>query len=111
MGLIKMEKNNEQIEKMPELGDVVRCIYRYNTVHKDGIFVFRFIGFKKSPTEKCVDCGEPIDEYDDTKSLIGAYGYLGTLRMALEELRDTIEDEVDEDGFVNINEIGQANEE
>jgi len=99
-----------EIEKLPELKDIVEMIYRYNVVHKDGAFVFRFVGFKKDPEHKCVDCGEHTDEYDDTKSLIGAYGDLGTLRLILNELRDVVEDEMDENGFVNLNEFGRGNE-
>jgi len=101
---------NNQIEKMPELKDIYESVLRYNTLHKDGCFIFRFVGFKKDPTHKCCDCGDDCDEYDDVKSLIGAYGDLETLRTILNELRDTVEDEMDENGFVNLNEFGQESE-
>lgn len=100
-----MSEENKQMPKeenklLPELQDIMQRIYAYNTVHKDGCFLFRFVGYKKSDTEKCIDCGEPVDEYDPDKSEIGAYGDLETLRKMLNEMRDLVEDYADEDGFV-----------
>jgi len=89
-------------KKLPELQDILQRIYAYNTVHKDGCFIFNFVGFKKSPTEKCVDCNEPCDIYDEEKSIMGAHGDLETLRKMLNALREIIEDNKDEDGFVSI---------
>lgn len=88
--------------KFPELKDILENIYRYNTTHKEGCFVFNFVGFKKSPNEKCVDCGEPIDEVDENKSIMGAHGNLETLRKLLNMLRDIVEDNVDDNGFVSV---------
>ncbi len=99
------------IDKMPELKDIVEMICRYNAVHKEGYFVFRFVGFNKDPNHKCIDCGDDCDQYDDTKSLIGIHGHLGDLREMLNELRDVIEDNIDENGFVNINEFGEEENE
>ena len=59
---------------MPELKDLLEIITRYNITHKDGCFVFRFVGWKKDQEHKCVDCGESCETYDDDKSLMGAYG-------------------------------------
>jgi len=100
----------KQLEKISELKDIVEMINRYNIVHKDGCFLFRFIGFKKDPTCKCAECGKDCDEIDDLKSLIGAHGNLEILREMSNELRDIIEDMVDKNGFVNINEFGKENE-
>jgi len=97
----------KQLEKISELKDIIEMVYRYNATHKDGCFLFRFIGFKKDPNCKCVECGEDCDEIDDSKSLIGAHGDLETLREMSNELRTMIENMTDENGFVNINELGQ----
>lgn len=86
----------------PELKDLLRMVYRYNTSHNDGCFLFRFVGYKKDPEHKCIDCGDSCDIYDEEKSLVGAYGDKETLRSMLNELRDLIEDMADEEGFVTF---------
>ena len=86
----------------PELKDIVEMIHRYNATHNKGIFVYDFVGFKKDSDHKCIDCGDDCDMIDDSKSMMGAYGDKESLRLMLNSLRDMIEDEVDEDGFVNI---------
>ena len=97
--------------KTPELKDIVEMINRYNATNVEGYFVFRFVGFSKDKTHKCEDCGEECSEYDDTKSLIGAYGYLEDLRMMINELRDVVEDNINEDGFICVNEFGENDDE
>ena len=92
---------------MTELKDIVQSIYRYNALHKQGQFIFRFVGYKKDKEHQCIECGDNCDCYDDSKSLIGAYGNLEDLRAMLNDLRDIIEDIVDENDFVNFNEFGE----
>jgi len=86
----------------PELHDIIENIKRYVATHKDVTFLCSFVAFKKDPAHKCVDCGDDCDEIDENSSRLMAYGDLGTLRNMSNEIRDLIEDEVDEDGFVNI---------
>lgn len=92
----EFDNNNLQ----PELKDILNRIHAYNAVHKEGCFVFRFVGFKDEGN--ICECGEGCLDYDEEKSLIGAYGDLEVLRNMLNELRDLIEDTVDEEDFVNI---------
>ena len=87
---------------MPELKNIIEMIYRYNTLHKEGCFIFNFIGWKKDPNHKCVDCGDNCDEIDENKSILGAYGNIEDLREMLNGLRDIVEDNSNEDGFVCI---------
>lgn len=86
----------------PELRDIMEMIYRYNATNKEAFFIFRFVGFKKDPTQKCTDCGDYCDVYDEESSALGAFGDKEMLRTMMNELRDAIEDEADEDGYVNI---------
>lgn len=86
----------------PELKDLIDTLHRYLAVHKNNAsFVLSFVAWKEGK-EKCIDCDEPIEEIDDEGSRIFIYGQKEILRHQLEELRDTMEDEVDENGFVNI---------
>jgi len=87
----------------PELKDIIEMIYRYCASNKNNvIFVYGFLGFKKDPEHKCVDCGDNCDVVSEDKSTLGAYGHLLDLRGLVNDLRDMIEDEIDEDGFVNL---------
>jgi hypothetical protein len=88
--------------KMPELKDIITSIYKYNTLHREGCFIFSFVGFKKDLEHKCKDCGDNCDIMDKNKSMMGAYGDKPILRSILNGLRDMIEDEANEDGFVCI---------
>ena len=47
-------------------------------------------------------CGDLCDCIDDDKTSLGAYGYLDEVRCLCNDLRDNIEDNVDEEGFVNF---------
>jgi hypothetical protein len=90
-------------ELQPELSDIIEMIHRYCSSNKNEVsFVWSFVGFKEDPEHKCVECGDNCDIVDDKKSMVGAYGDLETLRILTNELRDVIEDEVDEDGFINL---------
>lgn len=96
-----MEENNEQ-NLLPELIDIRNRILAYNTVHPEGCFIFRFVGYKDSE-EVCEECGEKcMCEYNERKSDLGICGDIETIRNILNELRDIAEEFKDEDGFVNF---------
>jgi hypothetical protein len=86
----------------PELKDILEMIRRYSVSHNQGCFMFSFVGFKKDQESVCEECGDFCDCVDDSKSRIGAYGDIETLRIMCNEMRDMIEDEVDEDGYINV---------
>lgn len=95
-----MEKDTIQ----PELQDIITSLHRYLAVRKNNAcFVLSFMAFNNGV---CEDCGEERDDIvDDKGSRIFAYGDRQDLRLLLNDLRDTIEDEPDDEeqeGFVNI---------
>jgi len=94
--------DNEEQELSPELKDILEMIKRYSITNKDGCFIYNFIAFKKVPGTECEGCGEEHDQVDMNKSQIGAVGDINTLRNLSNMIRDVIEDEVDEDGCVNV---------
>jgi 1-aminocyclopropane-1-carboxylate deaminase/D-cysteine desulfhydrase-like pyridoxal-dependent ACC family enzyme len=85
-----------------ELKDIIEMIRRYVATHKDVAFLWSFVAFKKDPEHKCVDCGDNCDIIDEKSSRLGAFGYLPILREMSNEIRDEIENECDENGFVNF---------
>lgn len=87
---------------MPELKDLINRINAFNVSHKEGCFLFSFMGFKKQPGTCCDNCQDELDEVDDNKTVMGVYGDLETLRILHNTLRDVIEDQVDEEGFVSF---------
>lgn len=91
-----IENNNINLE----LKTIIECIKRYNIVHPEGMFVYHFVGWKKSE-EICEECGDHCSCVDENRSMIGAYGDLETLRMMTNDLRNIIEDS-QEEGFVNF---------
>lgn len=95
-------ENNLKSEIYPELKDIIQAIKRYNLLHPSGCFLFNFVGWKKNEKDICPDCGKPVEEYDTDKSTIGGHGELEILREMSCELRDLIEDSVDEDGLVGF---------
>jgi len=93
-----MEQNN----LMPELKDIREMILRYNAIHPEGCFIFRFVGYKDSD-EVCSECGEKcMCEYDENRSELGIFGDIETVRNMINELRDIAEDNQDEDGMVIV---------
>ncbi len=93
--------DNSDKNLQPELKDIINRIHAYNASHREGCFIFRFVGYKDDLENKC-ECGQHCIKYNENKSLIGAYGDLNTLRTILNEMRDIVENEVEEDGFVNF---------
>lgn len=97
-----MFDSEEEQELSPELKDILEMIKRYSVSNPESCFVYNFIGFKKIPDTHCDDCGEECDEIDLSKSQIGAFGNLNTIRQLNNMIRDVVEDGVDEYGFVNV---------
>ena len=92
-----------EFKKQAELQDLLLAVKRYLTVnHQNVTFIYSFIAYKKDEESSCIDCGEQCERVDNEKSTIGMFGDLGELRKSLEMLRDMAEDEMDENGFVNI---------
>ena len=86
----------------PELQDILNRIQAFNTTHPEGRFIYAFIGFKKDKENKCEECDDFCDCIDENKTLLGGFGYLDELRCLSNDLRDNIEDNVDEEGYVNF---------
>jgi hypothetical protein len=94
---------NKEPDLLPELVDIKNRVKAYNLAHPDGCFVFRFVGYKKSG-EQCPDCGgdDCMCEYDESKSELGIFGDIETVRNMLNELRDIAEDNVTRQGMVIV---------
>ena len=81
-----------------EARDILEMISRYIASNKNEVcFIGSFIAIDQEKLER-----KEEDIIKEGSDLIVAFGDLDTLRIMLDGLRDTIEDEVDEDGFVNI---------
>ena len=94
--------NEKEDELMPELKDILNRVHAFNASHKEGCFLFSFVGFEKNKDEVCADCGGNCDEISDSKTVCGAYGQLEMLRDMLNHMRDSVEDNIDENGFVSF---------
>ena len=78
------------MEAQYEIKDIAEMIRRFAITNKNEVtFIGTFMAFDEEGNIK------------DDANLIFAYGCKGCLRIALNELRDTIEDEAEE-GWVNI---------
>jgi len=86
----------------PELLDIIENIRRFCIANKDVHFVYGFTAMKDTPECKCPDCGGDTCASDETKTAFGAFGNLEILRDMSNDIRDLIEDNVDENGFVNL---------
>jgi len=92
----------EENNLSPELKDIIEMIYRYCATNKNNVsFVYSFIGFRKDPTHKCIDCGDDCEQVGEDISTSGAFGDIYTVRELLNELRDIVEEE-QEEGFINV---------
>jgi hypothetical protein len=95
-----------QEEKInPEISDITEMINRYCASHKNQVcFVASFVAFKDVPKgTKCPDCGEDCEHtISDEASKVFAYGDKEVLRELINELRDIVEDEADDEDFINI---------
>ena len=95
-------ENEEYIEPVPEIKDILEMIRRYNASNPQSIFVYGFWGFEKDPDHTCCECGEDCEQISERKSSMGALGNIYDLRDLLNNLRDMVEEEKDEEGMVNI---------
>ena len=102
--LVPEDDQEKEVELIPELQDIINRIKAYNVVHPDGEFVYCFMGYKTQENEVCPDCGEKdcILHPDETKSMIGGFGSVQTLRRMTNDLRDMIEETKDEDDWVDV---------
>lgn len=84
-----------------ELQDIIDAIERYTETNKNQVcFVVSFVAFKEVPGTICPECKEECD-HDVAEDRMLAYGNKEGLRAVLNDLRDMIEDESDDDDFVN----------
>ena len=94
--------DNERNDMTPELKDIVEMVKRYNISNRQGCFLFSFVGFDKDMENTCDECGDHSDKISDSKTLSGACGDLQTLREMLNFMRDAVEDNINEEGFVSF---------
>jgi len=93
------DENDEVISK--ELQDIIDAIERYTEANKNNVcFVASFVAFKEVPGTICPECKEECD-HDIAEDRMLAYGNKEALRATLNELRDLVEDESDDEDFVN----------
>lgn len=85
----------QRFQKQPELEDLLLAIKRYLVVNKDASIVYSFV----TPVEG--NEGD-IVEVNEQKSTVGAFGHIEELRQSSEILRTMVEEEIDEEGYVNI---------
>lgn len=84
-----------------EMKDITEAIRRFLVANNYNVcFVGSFIAFKNI----CEDClkKKKEDPVKNEATRLFAYGPKGTLRLLLEELRDAVEDEANEDNWVNL---------
>ena len=86
-------------EKYPELQDIKQAIRKYAALNPECTIVFGTVSLKDSE-ETCEDCGGNCEEINEVRSGLGAIGQLENLRFMLYELRNLIEDNIDEEGYV-----------
>lgn len=91
----------KKIEKdviQPELSDVLEMIHRYVAANKGRVcFIADFVAFDEEKIKK-----NKKDIFKEGADRICAFGDKETLRIMIDELRNLVEDEADEDGFVNL---------
>lgn len=88
-------------DQQPELNDIVQMINNYIAVNKKKVvFIGAFVAFKDGSCNCCGDSSHGVIRNDASRYL--AFGSLGDLRLVLNDLRDVVEDEVDQNGFVRI---------
>ncbi len=94
--------SDERTEMSPELKDIVEMVKRYNVSNNQGCFLFSFVGFDKDLENKCKECGDYCGKINDSKTLSGACGDLYTLREMLNHMRDSVEDNINDEGYVSF---------
>jgi len=95
-------ENPEQVPYSPELKDIIEMVKRYSISNPDACFIFGFLGFEEDKNHICEEYGEHgCSKISESKTSLGAYGDLETLRHMLNDLRNGIED-FQEEGFVSF---------
>lgn len=98
-----MKKEIAKEETQPELKDILLALQRYIVANKNNCsLIYNVVSYRKSKTDKCADCGEPVEEVKENATRFGIYGHILELREVLNQLRDEVEDSVDEKGMVSI---------
>ena len=83
-----------------EMKDLTEMIYRFVAANNQNVcFVGSFMAFKPI-CDECLEKG--ADPVKDEASRMFAYGNKEALRALINELRDMIEDEADEEDFVSV---------
>ena len=93
------DKNSAKVQ--PEINDIMQAIQKYLAVNKSVYFIGSFMALEC----RCKDCSKTCEDEINIKeeaSRMFAFGDLEALRNELNLLRDIIEDEVDDDGFVSL---------
>lgn len=98
-----MHGDMEIEEVQPELKDIHEMILRYIQANKKNVmFIGGFVAFKHDKGT-CENCGgDDCNIVKEDASRLMIYGNLLQLRDLNNELRNAIEDEADETGFVNM---------
>jgi len=95
------EWKNKKDEKTPlqcELRDLMEMIRRFIAANNDKVcFVGNFVAFDTKGKNK----GDFLNTKDGCNIMV-SYGQIDTLRTMLNDLRDAVEDEADEDGEVSF---------
>ena len=82
----------------PELEDIMEALHRYAIVNNHNLcMIGSFVAFDKNKIEN-----DEEDIFKDGADMNFAFGNKEQLRVLLEELRNQIEDNADEEGFVQI---------
>ena len=93
---------SERKEKDPVLKELSQLIHRYVAANQGNVaFVINVVAHSAHGT--CDGCEEDSHElYDASKSTLMAFGDLELLRNLCNELRDSVEDNSNRMGFVQI---------
>jgi len=93
---------NDENNMSCELHDLLEMIKRYNATCPNGCFVFAFVGFERDMENICEECGDHCDKISDKHTISGGHGDVFILRDILNSLRDMVEEEKDDEGFVSF---------
>lgn len=96
----------EPKEIQPEIKDIMEMLDRYHAVNKSGVNIIFCAVANRSKEEM-----ETAETFEDaikahTYACV-TFGELGALRVIHNALRDQIEDNVDEEGWVDFSQVGE----
>ena len=82
----------------PEMQDIMNAVRRYVVANKKNVcFVGNFMAIDSGKLKR-----NEKDIVNDDGSRLFAYGMKGELKILIDELKEMIASEADEDGFVNV---------